>query len=72
MWEAETPHECIVIPKGNAMTQKYYTERLLSVYIDAIHAARLRDPVSWILQEDNNGSHGHRKYGLVSEPRDAN
>jgi hypothetical protein len=36
------------------------------------HAARLRDPVSWILQEDNNGSHGHRKYGLVSELRDAN
>jgi hypothetical protein len=36
MWEAETPHECIVIPKGNAITQKYYTGRLLSVYIDAI------------------------------------
>jgi transposase len=24
------------------------------------------------LQEDNDGSHGHRKYGLASELRDAN
>jgi hypothetical protein len=57
------------------MTQKYYTERLLPVYINAIHAARLRDsswPSNWILQEDNDGSHGHRKYGLASELRDAN
>jgi hypothetical protein len=72
VWEAEIPHECIIIPKGNAMIQKYYIERLLPVYIDAIHAASLRDPVSLILQEDNDGSYGHRKCGLASELRNAN
>jgi hypothetical protein len=32
-WEASTGHEKEVQPKGNAMTQKYYCERLLPVYI---------------------------------------
>jgi hypothetical protein len=35
-WEALLPHEQVVKPKGNGMTQKYYTERLLLVYIDAV------------------------------------
>ncbi len=45
-WEASIGHEQEVKPKGNAMTQKYYTKRLLPVYINAIHNARLRDPQS--------------------------
>ena len=35
-WQALLPHNQEVKPKGNAMTQKYYTERLLPVYINAI------------------------------------
>ena len=74
-WEAERPHERVVKPKGNAMTQKYYTERLLPTYVTALHQARLQDPSGlspWLLQEDNDGSHGHRKKGLASTARAAN
>ena len=52
------------------MTQKYYTKRLLLVYITTIQKARVLshpsleenntgDLVEWWLQEDNDGSHGH-------------
>jgi hypothetical protein len=74
-WEALLPHEQVVKPKGNAMTQKYYIDRLLSVYIDAIQKARTRDPQSWILQEDSDPSHGNgpRAFrGLVACLKDAN
>ena len=43
-WEASLPQEQVVKPKGNAMTQKYYTETLLPVYTDALHRARLEWP----------------------------
>jgi hypothetical protein len=39
------------------MTQKYYTERLLPVYIKAIQEARISRDQHAILQEDNNPSH---------------
>jgi hypothetical protein len=39
------------------MTQKYYTERLLSVYIEAIQKARLHDTGPWLFQEDGDPSH---------------
>ncbi len=42
------------------MTQKYYVERLLPGYVSAIQQARLRDPRPWVLQEDNDSSHGHK------------
>ena len=64
--------------KGNAMTQKYYTERLLPRYVTALQQARLNGPSSpsgtpdWILQEDGDPSHGHRKEGLASAARAAN
>ena len=41
------------------MTQKYYIERLLPGYINVVQKARLRDAQSWILQEDNDPSHGN-------------
>jgi hypothetical protein len=59
-WEALLPHPVDVKPKGNSMTQKYYTEHLLPVYISAIQNARLTKAGPWILQEDNDGSHGTR------------
>jgi hypothetical protein len=64
-WEAQKPHKVDVKPQGNSMTQKYYTERLLPVYIDAIQKARLRDPGPWLFQEDGDPSHGMRKKGLA-------
>ncbi|RDL37406.1 uncharacterized protein BP5553_04839 [Venustampulla echinocandica] len=39
-WEAARLHDKEVKTKGNAMTQIYYIERLLPVYINAIHQAR--------------------------------
>jgi transposase len=42
-WEAMLPHMQIVKPRGNAMTQKYYTEHILPLYINAIHKARTKD-----------------------------
>ena len=59
-WEAKLPHEQVVILRGNAMTQKYYAERILPVYIKAIYEARLRDPINGILQEDNDPSYGSK------------
>jgi hypothetical protein len=54
------------------MTQKYYTERLLPVYIKAMQKARPKDPGNWLLQEDGDPSHGMRKEGLVRKLKDEN
>ncbi len=66
------PYKVDVRPQGNSITQKYYTERLLPVYIDAIHRGRLRDAGSWLLQEDGDPSHGMKKLGLAGELKAAN
>jgi hypothetical protein len=42
-WEAGKPHEVEVTVKGNATTQKYYVERLLPIYCQAIDSMRLID-----------------------------
>ena len=47
------------------MTQKYYTERLLPIYINAIQIQRAYDFSFWYLQEDRDLSHGIRKAGLA-------
>ncbi len=66
-WEASKPHEVEVKVKGNAMTQKYYVDNLLPVYVQAIESMRLIDEKPWLLQEDGDPSHGIRKYGLAQE-----
>lgn len=71
-WQATLSHEVEVKPKGNAMTQKYYTERLLPVYITAIQKARLQDTQDWLLQEDGDPSHGLKKPGLAQQLKDSN
>ena len=43
------------------MTQKYYTENVLSHYIESIKKARAQEQRP-ILQEDNNSSHDTRLY----------
>jgi hypothetical protein len=53
--------------KGNTMTQKYYVDRLLPIYVQAVKSMRLIDDKPWLLQEDRDPSHGIRKRGLAEE-----
>lgn len=71
-WEALKPHKVDVKPHGNSMTQKYYTERLLPIYIDAIQKNRSKYPGNWLLQEDGDPSHGMRKEGLAQKLKKEN
>ena len=66
------PLSLLPTPKGNAMTQKYYTDCLLPVYIDVIQKARLEDAQEWIFQGDNDASHGTRKKGLAQHLKESN
>ncbi|TVY80583.1 hypothetical protein LSUE1_G007656 [Lachnellula suecica] len=56
-WEALKPHDVEVTVKGNAMTQKYYVERLLLTYVAAI--------------KNGDPSHGMYKAGLARKYKDA-
>ncbi|RDL42414.1 uncharacterized protein BP5553_02393 [Venustampulla echinocandica] len=75
-WEASLPQEQVVKPKGNAMTQKYYTETLLPVHAKALHQARLVRPNGelkrWLFQEDGDPSHGKKKRGMAQVYLDSN
>jgi hypothetical protein len=71
-WEATKPHKVEKKVSGNHMTQKYYTERLLPIYINAVQVQRSYDSQSWYLQEDGDPSHGVRKSGLAQALKDAN
>jgi hypothetical protein len=71
-WEALKPHATEVKVGGNHITQKYYTERLLPVYINAIQKARMQDHGPWLFQEDGDPSHGIRKPGLARKLKDDN
>ena len=57
------------------MTQKYYVERLLPTYVEAIQKARM-DPNGelkpWVLQENGDPSHGKKKRGLARVYLDSN
>ena len=68
-WEATKPHDVEVKVRGNGMTQKYYVERLLPTYIEAIQSLCYIDEKPWLLQEDGDPSHGMRKAGLVGPSR---
>jgi hypothetical protein len=74
-WQASIGHEKEVKPKGNAMTQKYYVERLLPVYCNALQKLRAEGGSclsDWLLQEDGDPSHGMRKHGLAGMYKEAN
>jgi hypothetical protein len=70
-WEAGKSYEREVKVKGNAMTQKYYVNRLLPIYVKAMESIRLIDDKPWLLQEDGDPSHGMRKRGLTEEYKEA-
>jgi hypothetical protein len=54
------------------MTEKYYCDNVLPIYIAAIHEGRLKRPGNWLLQEDNDSSHGTRSNNLAAELRAQN
>ena len=60
--EASLPYKREYKLKGNLITQKYYCECLLPYYIEA----RLDQACDWVLQEDNDLSHGTRNYSLAN------
>jgi hypothetical protein len=47
------------------MTQKYYVERLLPIYCDAVKVMEAINDKPWLLQEDGDPSHGIKKRGLA-------
>lgn len=77
IWEAAHSHDRVSKPKGNSMTQQYYHDKILPMYIEAIQKARFtQDPtlingsgelVDWLLQEDNDGSHGHGRESKITK-----
>lgn len=70
VWDAEKPHRRVSTPKGNAMTELYYTERLLPVYCKAVNQLRSQYSKSgapWQLMEDNDSSHGHGSEGIATQ-----
>jgi hypothetical protein len=55
------------------MTRKYYTKRLLPVYIKAIQEARIAYGQDIILQEDNDPSHGKKsELDVAKQLKDGN
>ena len=72
-WEANLLHDVEIKLKGNSMTQKYYTERLLPVYIEAVQEARITRNQDSILQEDNDPSHDTRsELNVAKQLKDSN
>ena len=53
------------------MTQHYYSERILPVYLEAIAHARSTHGHDFFLVEDGDPSHGMRKPGLAQRKRKA-
>jgi hypothetical protein len=61
---------------GHQMTQRYYTEHLLSVHMNMVQESRHHDMLGetvWCLQEDGDPSHGTKsKVNIAVELGDAN
>jgi len=59
---------------GNYITQLYYTEYILPLYIKAINNARCYydEQAHWLLMEDRDPSHGMKKRSVARELKDAN
>jgi hypothetical protein len=58
-WKASLSHDVKIKSKDNSMTQIYYVQRLLSVYLQSYNEARMMN-YNLLLQEDNDNSHDTR------------
>ncbi|KAF1965111.1 hypothetical protein BU23DRAFT_561385, partial [Bimuria novae-zelandiae CBS 107.79] len=68
-WELKCPPAIEGDVGGHHMTQEYYTEHILLSYIDAVQQARIGATIEqreWLLQEDNDPSHGTKSFNNVS------
>jgi hypothetical protein len=71
-WEAEKATISEAVKSGNIIRASYYSENILPRYCDAYLSLKARSdpirdpdtpdylPIMWLLQEDNNSSHGTR------------
>ena len=57
---AAEPHDVDIQPKGNSMTQLYYTKKILPKHLKDLQEAERKTGHKHILQEDNDPSHGTR------------
>ncbi len=55
-WKASLRHDAEIKSKDNSMTQTYYVQSLLSVYLQSYNEARMMNQ-NLIFQEDNDNSH---------------
>lgn len=65
-WEAYLPPQIDIRPKGNSMTQAFYTENVLKHHIDHIKKLEARYSHDIYFQEDNDNSHGTRSIQNVA------
>jgi hypothetical protein len=59
-WEAQNPPEIELKPKGNSMTEAFYSQCVLPIHINRIKQLEERYDRRFYLQEDNDPSHGTR------------
>jgi len=59
-WQLTLPHSVELKPKGNSMTMKYYSERILPIYIQAMKELQEDFHIRPIFGQDNDPSHGTR------------
>jgi hypothetical protein len=64
-WEAGKPLRVDVKVQGNHMTQKYYVNKLLPIYVNFMYQMNREYPGPWLLQEGGDPSHGMKKEGLA-------
>jgi hypothetical protein len=59
-WTKDQSAGIEIIPKGNAMTQKFYAEKILPQHIDQIKSLEAHYQHQFYLQEDGDPSHGNK------------
>lgn len=55
-WDALKPYDIEVKVKGNSMTQKYYVDRPLPTYAQAVNNKAQNEPGEWLFQDDRGPS----------------
>jgi hypothetical protein len=65
-WKASQPPKADVTPKGNAMSQIFYTEHILPHHIKHIQRVEALQGHKFLFQEDGDPSHGKRSQDNVA------
>jgi transposase len=59
-WEAQRPHPVEIKPKGDSITQEFYTKHVLPTHIEHVKWLEAHIKHKIYFQEDNDPSHGTR------------